>query len=87
MSSVTSSAVDVELLVPPAQLVDRPVLGAQQRVVDAGSCSPDLHVLLESDRQAVGELHGGPIGLLLGQSCRRLTITPHCSRKDVDVIG
>src|SRR5436190_6507674 len=34
--------VPVELLVPAAHLVDRAVLGAQQRVVDPGLVQPDL---------------------------------------------
>ena len=47
--------VDVELLVPPAQLVDRSVLLTQQRIVDSRLVLPDLDVLLEAHLDEIAE--------------------------------
>src|SRR4029078_7557375 len=62
--------VPVELLVPAAYLVDRAVLGAQQRVVDPGLVQPDLHVLLEAEPDEVGELGRYPPRLRIAQAAR-----------------
>ncbi len=58
--------VDVELLVPAAQLVDGTVLLAQQRVLDGHLVLPDVDVLEEA-----GAEH---LGVLLGDEVRRLVI-------------
>src|SRR5690606_26513534 len=62
--------VDVELLVPAAELVHGPVLLAQQRVIDAGLVLPDLDVLQEADPDALGELAGDPVGLVVADARR-----------------
>src|SRR4051812_17249696 len=50
--------VDVELLVPAAQLVDRTVRLAQQRVLDPRLVLPDLHVLEEAGADQSRHLSG-----------------------------
>ncbi|AAS02856.1 hypothetical protein MAP_0539 [Mycobacterium avium subsp. paratuberculosis K-10] len=57
--------VDVELLVPAAQLVDGAVLLDQQRIVDAGLVLPDLDVLQEALADPLGEHPGQLVGHLL----------------------
>src|SRR5581483_5393763 len=47
--------VHVELLVPAPQLVHRPVLGAEQRVVHPRLVQPDLDVLTETEPDEIGE--------------------------------
>ena len=80
--------VDVELFVPAAQLVDRAVLGAQQRVVDAALVLPDLHVLQEPDADALGASCAATLSACSTlRPGRRLTITPHCSTNEVGVTG
>ncbi|CRK50281.1 conserved hypothetical protein [Rhodococcus sp. RD6.2] len=69
---VDVSDVDVELLVPATELVDRAVLLAEQGVLDLGLVLPDLDVLLEAHRDALGELAGELAGGLLVQALRLL---------------
>ena len=74
MSGGDVGDVDVELLVPPAHLVDRAVLLDQQRIVDAGLVLPDLDVLQEALADALGERRGQLLG-------RRLVAGPWASRR------
>ena len=76
--------VHVELLVPAAQLVDRAVLGAQQRVVDRGSCASRSPRPAGTRRRCSWRTCAATLSACSSVSPgSRLTITPHCSTNEV----
>src|ERR1700744_1899003 len=77
--------IDVELLVPPPQLIDRAVLLDEQRVVDACLMPPDLDVLLESQLDVVAEFDRGPHRLVPGHLGGLLDDDPVLQHKGIRV--
>src|SRR5208337_641996 len=72
--------VDVELLIPPAQLIDGTVFFGQQRVVDAGLVLPYLDILQEADLDTLGRASGDFLGKL--RRVTRLFLDDHSKLQD-----
>ena len=79
--------VDVELLVPPPQLVDRTVLLAEQRVLDRCLVAPDPTSCMNPSANIAVNFCATTFEVASSRPAIFLTISPNCSRKSVCVTG